>query len=58
MVKSPCIEICSVDPKTNLCIGCNRNIEEITNWISYSKKKRNEIIKKIKKRNYLINNSN
>ena len=35
-VPSPCIDICSYSPdlseEENLCIGCYRNKEEITNW--------------------------
>ncbi|WP_430448784.1 DUF1289 domain-containing protein [Rhodophyticola sp.] len=31
-IESPCIKICVVHPETRLCTGCNRSIEEITNW--------------------------
>ncbi|HVL76267.1 MAG TPA: DUF1289 domain-containing protein [Noviherbaspirillum sp.] len=31
-VPSPCISICRMDPKTGLCEGCLRTIEEIANW--------------------------
>ncbi len=49
MVKSPCINICLLDQKTNLCLGCGRSLNEIEKWTIYSKKERQEIIKKIKK---------
>ncbi len=29
-VESPCIGICEL--KDNICIGCNRTVEQITNW--------------------------
>ena len=35
MVKSPCVKICKVT-LNNLCDGCFRTIEEISNWSSYS----------------------
>lgn len=31
-VPSPCIAVCQLDPKTDLCIGCSRNVDEIRNW--------------------------
>lgn len=31
-VPSPCISICQMSPKTGLCTGCLRTIEEIANW--------------------------
>ena len=32
-IKSPCINICKIDPHTECCIGCKRYIEEIENWL-------------------------
>ena len=29
---SPCISICKNDPKTDLCFGCARSIEEKKIW--------------------------
>jgi len=31
-VPSPCIAVCQVDPKTDLCLGCRRHIDEIRDW--------------------------
>lgn len=31
---SPCVGVCEL--KDNVCIGCNRTIEEITNWVPTS----------------------
>lgn len=31
-IPSPCISICQMSPKTGLCIGCLRTIDEIANW--------------------------
>ena len=31
-VPSPCISICQMSPKTGLCVGCLRTIDEIANW--------------------------
>ncbi len=29
---SPCLGICLMDPRTRLCRGCLRTIEEISGW--------------------------
>jgi len=31
-VPSPCISICRMDPRTGLCEGCQRTIDEIAAW--------------------------
>lgn len=31
-VPSPCITVCQIDPKDDICIGCRRSIDEIRDW--------------------------
>ncbi|MFN8719271.1 MAG: DUF1289 domain-containing protein [Rhodospirillales bacterium] len=31
-VPSPCIRVCWVDPRTGLCAGCLRTLDEIARW--------------------------
>lgn len=31
-VASPCIDVCSIDPRTGWCEGCLRTIDEIAAW--------------------------
>jgi predicted Fe-S protein YdhL (DUF1289 family) len=31
-VDSPCLKVCVMHPDAQMCIGCNRSIEEITDW--------------------------
>ena len=31
-MKSPCNKVCQMDPKSGLCIGCARTLEEIARW--------------------------
>jgi predicted Fe-S protein YdhL (DUF1289 family) len=33
-IESPCRNICEIDPKTQLCVGCARSLHEITGWTS------------------------
>lgn len=30
--ETPCIAVCFIDPKTNLCLGCGRTLPEIARW--------------------------
>lgn len=32
-VESPCIKVCSIEPRTGFCRGCGRTLPEIANWI-------------------------
>jgi uncharacterized protein len=29
---TPCIAVCMIDPRTNLCFGCGRTLPEIARW--------------------------
>ena len=31
-IKTPCIRVCCVNPKTGLCEGCHRTLKEIATW--------------------------
>ena len=30
--ETPCIAVCQMDPRTNLCFGCGRTLPEIARW--------------------------
>ena len=55
---SPCIGVCSIDPQSNLCLGCLRSSDEIAIWPLIDNQKALEIMKEIKKRSYTKFNSN
>lgn len=31
-ILTPCKKVCVIDPRSGLCIGCGRTIEEIAGW--------------------------
>ena len=31
-LETPCIAVCQMDPRTNLCFGCGRTLPEIARW--------------------------
>ena len=43
-IESPCIKICVVHPETRLCTGCNRSIDEISQWSKLSAEVRAQIM--------------
>ena len=55
-VKSPCIDKCNLNPKNNLCDGCYRTAEEISNWQKYSQKQKKNLLNilKLRRLKYLI----
>tara|TARA_Y100000590_G_scaffold139030_1_gene159258 strand:+ start:699 stop:899 length:201 start_codon:yes stop_codon:yes gene_type:complete len=51
MVESPCNDICQVDPKSGLCVGCGRTNDEIANWSIYTDEQKKSILRELKLRN-------
>lgn len=47
MLKSPCINVCRMDPRSGLCTGCFRTIEEITVWARTDDHERRNILNRI-----------
>jgi hypothetical protein len=51
MIDSPCIDLCTTDPESGLCIGCGRTSEEIANWVFFSEKQKEQVLKNLNNRN-------
>lgn len=49
-VQSPCINICQIDPDTNLCRGCLRNLDEIAAWLDYSIEQKLAVLARLEQR--------
>jgi len=43
-VKSPCINVCQMDPQRRVCIGCERTLDEIARWAQMSDTERERIM--------------
>ena len=39
-ITSPCIQICTLDTVSGLCLGCGRSGAEIAGWIRFSEAER------------------
>ena len=49
-IDSPCTKICVIDPKSRLCTGCKRSIDEIGAWGSMSPEIRRAIMAELPER--------
>ena len=50
MSDSPCIDICTTDSQSGLCVGCARTQEEIANWLTFSEVQKKQVLIDIEKR--------
>jgi predicted Fe-S protein YdhL (DUF1289 family) len=43
-IKTPCIQVCAVDPESGLCLGCFRSLGEIAGWVRLSEAERDAVL--------------
>jgi uncharacterized protein len=43
-IASPCIRVCTMDPATDLCVGCGRTLAEIARWGTMSETERDAVM--------------
>src|SRR5256885_16039697 len=43
-IASPCNKICTIDPRSGLCRGCGRTLDEIARWMSLGESERCRIM--------------
>ena len=46
---SPCQQKCKLDPNLQICVSCERTLEQIINWTKYTDAERQEIIDKLRR---------
>ncbi|MDO6583900.1 DUF1289 domain-containing protein [Salipiger sp. 1_MG-2023] len=54
MSLSPCTNICVIEPKSRLCKGCLRSIDEITAWSRLGDDARRTIMETLPERRPLL----
>lgn len=42
-VASPCVHVCALDEQ-DICIGCQRNVDEITRWSRMENAERRQVL--------------
>ncbi|QXH57717.1 DUF1289 domain-containing protein [Pseudomonas maumuensis] len=48
-VASPCVNVCALDEQ-DICIGCQRTVDEITRWGRMDNAQRREVLKRCHER--------
>lgn len=46
-IKSPCLGICAVDGRANICTGCGRRLKEIAGWSAMSDEERDAVLREL-----------
>jgi len=49
-LRSPCVEVCKMDPATQLCLGCCRTREERDWWVAYSDAQQRDVRRRCEQR--------
>jgi predicted Fe-S protein YdhL (DUF1289 family) len=47
MIESPCVQICTLDACSGICLGCGRTVGEIAGWIAMSGIERSRVMKEL-----------
>jgi predicted Fe-S protein YdhL (DUF1289 family) len=49
-ISSPCTKVCTIDPRSGLCRGCGRTLDEIAQWGSLGETERRRIMAELPQR--------
>jgi hypothetical protein len=49
-METPCINICTLDRASGLCLGCGRTVEEIARWSTMGEAERKRIMTELASR--------
>jgi predicted Fe-S protein YdhL (DUF1289 family) len=44
VIESPCKRVCTLDPTTDLCLGCGRSLAEIAAWTRMTDAERTQVM--------------
>lgn len=48
--KSPCLRLCAVDGRANICRGCGRTLKEIAGWSAMNDAEREIVLRDLPRR--------
>ncbi|MEP2829362.1 DUF1289 domain-containing protein [Parvibaculum sp.] len=46
-IKSPCLRVCAVDGRANVCRGCGRSLKEIAGWGGLNDDERDAVLREL-----------
>ncbi|MDR4306519.1 DUF1289 domain-containing protein [Chelatococcus sambhunathii] len=56
-IKTPCVQVCVMDPATGWCEGCYRTLAEIGGWSRFSEAERDRVIASLGARRRAVRNA-
>ena len=54
-MKSPCVNVCQMDPSRGVCIGCCRTLDEIAGWSGMDDAKKSSVLAELPARRKKLN---
>ena len=54
-MKSPCINVCTMDPARGVCLGCCRTLEEIAAWAGMDDAEQARVLAQLPERRARLN---
>lgn len=54
-MKSPCINVCQMDPARGVCLGCCRTLDEIARWGAMTEAERDAVLRGLAHRREELN---
>jgi predicted Fe-S protein YdhL (DUF1289 family) len=58
MIESPCVNICTLDARTRMCLGCGRTIDEIARWATMIPADRRRVMSELPARMAALKSAN
>jgi len=55
-MRSPCTQLCTIDPATGWCLGCARSLDEIAEWGMASEARQRAILAALPERRRALEN--
>jgi uncharacterized protein len=47
MIESPCVNICTLDARSGICLGCGRTVDEIARWTAITPAERTRVMSEL-----------
>jgi predicted Fe-S protein YdhL (DUF1289 family) len=56
-VPSPCINVCQMDQRSGLCLGCRRTLQEIAEWLEMTPEEKLATLERVEARRHSVRES-
>ncbi len=53
-IPSPCKNVCQMDPGSGLCLGCQRTLQEIADWLEMTPEEKLAVLERVAQRSLAL----